>query len=168
MGRRVGPLFERKNACNAQGNGVRTKCAAIVNSLRVVHSLRVVFLVWRDPLGSGFNNANAKRGKEKPFEDRAPECPRSVSTSRTLRETLETMFGHSGAQGPLEESQALHARNRVCQGLLVPGSKKCAKHPDLSVPWSLRPRNRAAAATCGRGCCDFPAILRPTPKIASG
>ena len=28
----------------------------------------------------------------------------------------------------------------------------------LSVPWSLRPRNRAAAATCGRGRCDFPAI----------
>ena len=40
--------------------------------------------------------------------------------------------------------------------------------PDLSVPWSLRPRNRAAAATCGRGRCDFPAILRLTPKIASG
>ena len=38
----------------------------------------------------------------------------------------------------------------------------------LSVPWSLRPRNRAAAATCGRGRCDFPAILRLTPKIASG
>ena len=29
-------------------------------------------------------------------------------------------------------------------------------------------RNRAAAATCGRGRCDFPAILRLTPKIASG
>ena len=38
----------------------------------------------------------------------------------------------------------------------------------LSVPWSLRPRNRAAAATCGRGRCDFPAILMLTPKIASG
>ena len=38
----------------------------------------------------------------------------------------------------------------------------------LSVPWSLRPRNRAAAAACGRGRCDFPAILRLTPKIASG
>ena len=39
-------------------------------------------------------------------------------------------------------------------------------HPDLSlsVPWSLRPQNRAAAATCGRGRCDFPAILRLTPK----
>ena len=39
---------------------------------------------------------------------------------------------------------------------------------ELSVPWSLRPRNRAAAATCGHGRCDFPAILRFTPKIASG
>ena len=34
----------------------------------------------------------------------------------------------------------------------------------LSVPWSLRPRNRAAAATCGHGRCELPAILRVTPK----
>ena len=34
----------------------------------------------------------------------------------------------------------------------------------LSVPWSLRPRNRAAAATCGHGRCDLPAILRVTQK----
>ena len=34
----------------------------------------------------------------------------------------------------------------------------------LSVPWSLRPRNRAAAATCGHGCCELPAILRATQK----
>ena len=26
----------------------------------------------------------------------------------------------------------------------------------LSVPWSLRPQNRAAAATCGRGRCELP------------
>ena len=32
--------------------------------------------------------------------------------------------------------------------------------PRLSVPWLLRPRNRAAAATCGRGGCELPAILR--------
>ena len=32
---------------------------------------------------------------------------------------------------------------------------------------SLRPRNRAAAATCGRGRCELPAILKVTPKIAS-
>ena len=38
----------------------------------------------------------------------------------------------------------------------------------LSVPWSLQPRNRAAAATCGRGRCELPAIWRLTPKIASG
>ena len=54
------------------------------------------------------------------------------------------------------------------------GSKKIAyvvlgaQDPQLSVPWSPRPRNRAAAVTCGRGRCDFPAILRLTPKIASG
>ena len=35
---------------------------------------------------------------------------------------------------------------------------------DLSVPWSLRPQNRAAAATCGRGRCELPAILRATQK----
>ena len=37
-----------------------------------------------------------------------------------------------------------------------------------SVPRSLWPRSRAAAATCGRGRCELPAILRLTPKIASG
>ena len=30
----------------------------------------------------------------------------------------------------------------------------------LSVPWSLQPRNRTAAATCGRGRCELPAMLR--------
>ena len=39
---------------------------------------------------------------------------------------------------------------------------------ELSVLWSLRLRNRAAAATCGRGRCELPAIVRATPKIASG
>ena len=42
------------------------------------------------------------------------------------------------------------------------------KSLNFSVPWSLRPHNRAAAATCGRGRCELPAILRQTPKIASG
>ena len=56
---RRGPFFERKNVCNSQENGVRTRCAAIVNQpavlkiLRVVNLLRVVFLVRRGPLGSG-------------------------------------------------------------------------------------------------------------------
>ena len=51
------PFFERKIVCNSQGNGVRTRCAAIanhnaiVNSLRVVNLLRVVFLVRPGPLG---------------------------------------------------------------------------------------------------------------------
>ena len=31
----------------------------------------------------------------------------------------------------------------------------------LSVPWSLRPQNRAAVATCGRGRCELLAILTP-------
>ena len=35
---------------------------------------------------------------------------------------------------------------------------------DLSVPWSLRPQNRAAAATCSHGRCELPAILRVTQK----
>ena len=49
-----------KNVCNSQENGVRTRCAAIVNHpavlkrLRVVNLLRVVFLVWRGPLGHAF------------------------------------------------------------------------------------------------------------------
>ena len=54
---RCGPFFERKNVCNSRENGVRTRCAAIVNHpavlkiLRVVNSLRVVNLVRRGPLG---------------------------------------------------------------------------------------------------------------------
>ena len=36
----------------------------------------------------------------------------------------------------------------------------------ISVPWSLWPRDRAAAATCGCGGCELPAILRVTFKIA--
>ena len=50
---RCGPFFERKNVCNSQENGVRARCAAIVNHpavlkiLRVVHLLRVVFSVQR-------------------------------------------------------------------------------------------------------------------------
>ena len=35
---------------------------------------------------------------------------------------------------------------------------------ELSVLWSLRPRNRAAAATCGRGRCELPANSMLTPK----
>ena len=55
---RRGPLFERKNVCNSQESGVRTRRAAIVNHpavlkiLRVVNLLRVVFLARRGPLGS--------------------------------------------------------------------------------------------------------------------
>ena len=51
------PFFERKNVCNSQENGVRTRRAAIVNHpavlkiLRVVNLLCVVLLVRRGPLG---------------------------------------------------------------------------------------------------------------------
>ena len=54
-----GPFFERKNVCNSQENGVRTRRAAIVNHpavlkvLRVVNLLRVVFLVRRGPFWVG-------------------------------------------------------------------------------------------------------------------
>ena len=47
---RRGPFLERKNVCNSQENGVRTRCSAIVNhgaivnSLRVVHVLRVALI----------------------------------------------------------------------------------------------------------------------------
>ena len=50
---RRGPFVERKNVCNSQKNGVRTRCAAIVNHpaiLKILHALnllRVVFLVRR-------------------------------------------------------------------------------------------------------------------------
>ena len=57
---RHGPFFdERKNVCNSQENGVRTRRAAIVNHpavlkiVRVVNLLRVLFLVRRGPLGWG-------------------------------------------------------------------------------------------------------------------
>ena len=54
---RRGPFFERKNVCNSQENGVRTRCTAVVNHpailkiLRVVNLVREVFLVRRGPLG---------------------------------------------------------------------------------------------------------------------
>ena len=54
---RRGPFFERKNVCNSQENGVRTRCAAIVNHPavlkrpRVVNLPRVVFLVRRGSFG---------------------------------------------------------------------------------------------------------------------
>ena len=54
---RRGPFFERRNVCNFQENGVRGRCAAIVNHpavlkiLRIVNLLRVLFLVRRGPLG---------------------------------------------------------------------------------------------------------------------
>ena len=42
------------------------------------------------------------------------------------------------------------------------------KHTQLSVPWLLRPRTCAAAATCGLRRCELPAIGRVTPqKIAA-
>ena len=57
---RRGPFFERKNVCNSQENGVRARCAAMVNHtavrkiLRVVNVLHVLFLVRWGPLGRGF------------------------------------------------------------------------------------------------------------------
>ena len=54
---RHGPFLERKNVCNSQENGARTRHTAIVNHpavlkiQRVVDLLRVVFLVRRGPLG---------------------------------------------------------------------------------------------------------------------
>ena len=39
---RRGHFFERKNVCNSQENGVRTRCAAIVNHPAVLKILRVV------------------------------------------------------------------------------------------------------------------------------
>ena len=67
---RCGPFFERKNVCNSQENGVRTRRAAIanysaiVNSVRIVNLLRVVFLVRRGPLGSAAGNSTT--GSERP------------------------------------------------------------------------------------------------------
>ena len=54
---RHGPFSERENVSNSQENGVRTRCAAIVNHraivkiLRVKNLLRVVFLIRRGVLG---------------------------------------------------------------------------------------------------------------------
>ena len=43
-------------------------------------------------------------------------------------------------------------------------SQKLPLCGNLSVPWSLRPRNCAAAVICGHGRCELPAILRVTQK----
>ena len=42
---RRGPFFDRKNVCNSQENGVRTRCAAIVSHSAIVNSQHVVNLL---------------------------------------------------------------------------------------------------------------------------
>ena len=60
----------RKNVCNSQETGVRTRRVEIVNHpavlkiLRVVNLLRVVFLVRRGPLGKGKGESEAPGGGE--------------------------------------------------------------------------------------------------------
>ena len=64
---RRGPFLVRKNVCNSQETGVRTRRAAIVNHpavlkiLRVVNLLRVVLLVRQGPLGIRRFSENYKR-----------------------------------------------------------------------------------------------------------
>ena len=40
-------FFERKNVCDSEENGVRTRCAAIVNRYAIVNLLRRANLLWR-------------------------------------------------------------------------------------------------------------------------
>ena len=67
-----GPFSERENVCTSQENGVRTRCAVIVNHraiakiLRVVNLPRVVFLVQRGPLG-GPNSAERDTNPSEPL-----------------------------------------------------------------------------------------------------
>ena len=44
---RCEPFFKRKHVCNSQENGVRTRCAAIVNHYALVNLLRRVSLLLR-------------------------------------------------------------------------------------------------------------------------
>ena len=66
---------------------------------------------------------------------------------------------------------------------LRPGTEKHSGHGPLHAAVNIaenapkqddkdnliyRPRNRVAAATCSRGHCELPAILRLTQAVASG
>ena len=79
---------------------------------------------------------------------------RAIPPSAILSRKGIARYGGVSRTGPLSipPYSAIHFRGQL----------------DLSVPWSLQPRNRAAAATCGHGRCELPAILRAMPKIASG
>ena len=82
---RRGPFFERNNVCNSQENGVRTRCAAIVNHpavlkiLRVVNLLRVVFLVrrFRRKGGLVFAVNGARRPRAPPPPPPKKKIPRT-------------------------------------------------------------------------------------------
>ena len=55
-----------------------------------------------------------------------------------------------------------------CKWKQIVSQTKLHSVTELSVPWSLRPRNRTAASTCGRiQLRTVPAIRRQTPEIAS-
>ena len=63
------------------------------------------------------------------------------------------------------ENPGIRALYRIPNICLVCNSLRRIKgQHDLSVPSSLRPQNRAAAATCGHGRCELPAIWRVTQK----
>ena len=75
------------------------------------------------------------------------KLPGSISSELAMLDLSGVPGRSGGMNGPLPQA--------LCQA--------------LSLPWSLRPRNRAAAVTCGRGHCELPVILRvAAPHIASG
>ena len=107
---RRGPFFERKNVCNSQENGVRTRCAAIVNHpsvlkiLRVVNLLRVVFLVRRGPLGkAGHNKAGRSDFRNQRFEA-------DTAKMRKMR-TVSLTPEKQGSEGIPQSENAENAEN---------------------------------------------------------
>ena len=86
---RRGPFFERENVGNSQENGVRARCAAVVNHpvvlkiLPVVNLLRVLFLVRRGPLGSS-NTYSMQEGQAQTSLNVLRPSLKSVTKSRRL------------------------------------------------------------------------------------
>ena len=110
---------------------------------------------------SGLQKGPAERGhiknchdKFRQFSCRAKNVKnrQKVSQSSTFARTAPLLFGNSVQNWCIVKGSTFLVI--LCNGA-------------LGVPWSLRPRNRVVAATCGRGRCELLAISRVTPKIAS-
>ena len=110
--------------------------------------------------------------------ERQPNWARQSLASTVLAPRVAvTSYCQPGCQANVATLPLLNVPHTISKGHCAIGGVSCigplscssgdagdSRHgiPELSVPWSLRPRNRAAAATCGRGHCELTAVSRRT------